>query len=524
MSKRIRINNDILVEWTVNLHRSDGTLVDLTSLNLGVQLCVGSKVFEVSDPTIAANLVTFLFPGSQQQYDGPYVAKLYDKDNTTVTYDVRNAFILVDHSWGADSVYTPDDVTVEIETDINAVQIIAIAGPKGDKGDKGDTGSKGDAGENGADGANGYDGVDGKDGADGKDGQDGRNGVDGKDGEPGRSIRKSVFEVGKMYYNGEVLSDDGVYYLDIVTDTAVAMADEEVNYYVCKETHLSTANEDLNDTTLWTPMSEMDPIVTPLVLAKQIDAEFIDVDSLVAKKVTVTDGNNAVIAKIGDMNDYTVGSSTNKFPLWLGGSTPATAVTRFDKDGKLYASGGEFGIVKILTTSDNKQAIGFQNVVYGSTASYTLYITHESITVIENVSGCSTVVSGGGVQCFNSDSLSYKPAFSLGAGGITGNRVGSQMDSLGTYNADKGDNTIICHSTTTGKINLAGCHYGTEGMGFELHVINYNGASITLEETGATFIKIGATNATSTDTCVVTYKAFWVVFGGTGNLEWYIHE
>ena len=335
MSRKYRIGNNLEIQWTVNLHNSDGTLVDLTSLNLGVQLIVGQKIFEVHEPTIAANLITFLFPGSEQKYDGPYVVKLYDKDNTTVTYDVRNAFILVDHSWGADSVYTPDDVTVEIETDINAVQIIAIAGPKGDKGDKGDTGSKGDTGENGADGANGYD------GEDGKNGQDGRNGVDGKDGEPGRSIRKSVFEVGKMYYNGEVLSDDGVYYLDIVTDTAVAMADEEVNYYVCKDTHLSTANEDLEDKTLWTPMSNMDPIVTPLVLAQQIDAEFIDVDSLVAKKLQVKDTNENTLLYAGNPS----------YPLLCGSTIPSNATTKIDSDGKLYATGGEIGGFKITNNS-----------------------------------------------------------------------------------------------------------------------------------------------------------------------------
>lgn len=156
-----------------------------------------------------------------------------------------------------------------------------------------------------------------------------------------------------MYYNGEVLSDDGVYYLDIVTDTAVAMADEEVNYYLCKETHLSTANEDLDDTTLWTPMSEMDPIVTPLVLAQQIDAEFIDVDSLVAKKVIVTDSGNNVIAKIGDMNNYVVEEETKKYPFWIGGATPAAAVTRIDSTGELEtsnikASGGEItGTLKL---------------------------------------------------------------------------------------------------------------------------------------------------------------------------------
>ncbi len=121
MSRKFRIGNNLEIQWTVNLHNSDGTLVDLTSLNLGVQLLVGQKVYEVQNPTITANLITFLYPGASQQYDGPYIIKLYDKDNSVITYDVRNAFILTDTQWGAGSSYTPEDYVVEIETDINFV-------------------------------------------------------------------------------------------------------------------------------------------------------------------------------------------------------------------------------------------------------------------------------------------------------------------------------------------------------------------------------------------------------------------
>lgn len=334
MSRKFRIGNNLEIQWTVNLHNSDGTLVDLTSLNLGVQLLVGQKVYEVQNPTITANLITFLYPGASQQYDGPYIIKLYDKDNSVITYDVRNAFILTDTQWGAGSSYTPEDYVVEIETDINFVQVIHISGQKGDKGEKGDKGDKGDTGNDGQDGQNGYDGVDGIDGKDGKDGIDGQN---GSDGEPGRSIRTTVFEEGIMYYDGNTLSPDGIYYLDVVADRAMAILEDSgsINYYICKATHESTAEEDLTDTNLWTPVANSGPIITPIVLAEKIKSGFIDVDDLTAKKVTVTDVDNNVVAKIGDMNDYTVDSITDKYPLWIGGATPATAVTRIDKDGKL---------------------------------------------------------------------------------------------------------------------------------------------------------------------------------------------
>ena len=291
MSRRYRLGNDLEIHWTVNIHKDDGTVLDLTSLDLGVQLCVGSKVFEIDEPTITANLITFLYPGSSQIYDGPYIIKLYDKTDSSITYDVRNAFILYDNSWTA----SHSDNVVELETDIDSRQIIVVAGEKGEKGDKGDKGDPGASGTPGQDGRNGNDGVDGRDGQDGRDGADGHDGADGRDGIDGKSIRTTVFGEGIMYYDGSSVSPDGIYYLDIVSDKAVVdlsdTLDNDVHFYVCKVTHQSTQGEDLTDTTLWTPMSNLGPIVSPLILTEKLKAKFIDVDDLHVKHLDGADGS-----------------------------------------------------------------------------------------------------------------------------------------------------------------------------------------------------------------------------------------
>lgn len=146
MSKKVRIGNDIDVTWNVDLTKPDGSRIDLSSMELNVQLIVGSKEFDITEDnaglTITGDVITFTFFGSRQRYTGSYVLKLSDANNTSITYDVRNAFILVDHSWESIDVIS-QPTSVEVGTAISISRALITSGPRGPKGDKGDPGDIG---------------------------------------------------------------------------------------------------------------------------------------------------------------------------------------------------------------------------------------------------------------------------------------------------------------------------------------------------------------------------------------------
>ena len=137
MSKRIRIGNDIEVNWTIT--NLSGSSISLEYVSTTVWLCVGNKNIQVTNYTVAGNVISFVFYGSEQEYTGAYVLKLCNA-NRSLTYDVCNAFILVDHSW--QSVDTVDELsTVSVSSTMSVERIVTVKGDKGDKGDPGDAGT-----------------------------------------------------------------------------------------------------------------------------------------------------------------------------------------------------------------------------------------------------------------------------------------------------------------------------------------------------------------------------------------------
>ena len=176
-----------------------------------------------------------------------------------------------------------------------------------------------------------------------------------KDGEPGaagKSIRTTVWEVGKQVYAGDT-QVDGIYPLDIVSDKAMSIGVSGVNFYMCKTSHTTSANSPLTNTAYWTKLNNLKPVVTYLILAELIKANFIDVADLVANtafinaltassafiqnlivnKLRVKDGNDNVLLYAGDTT----------FPLLCGSDQAANALTKIGADGKIYAKGGEIG-------------------------------------------------------------------------------------------------------------------------------------------------------------------------------------
>lgn len=199
-------------------------------------------------------------------------------------------------------------------------------------------------------------------------GAPGTPGQDGDDGEVGVTYRISVFEAGKTYRNDiDGPAQDGLRIVDVVYDKNIAMlSDPNLNVYQCVvsrslQPYVSQAG-DLANTSLWTNINQLNlPLATPLLLANKIVADYIDVDSLDTKLLTIKSSATApsappstCVGRMGDTNYYTVDGTSKKFPLWIGGQYPYSSGTKFkvDGNGNIYASGGQIGGFSINTDND----------------------------------------------------------------------------------------------------------------------------------------------------------------------------
>ena len=137
MSK-IRIGNDIDITWT--LKNSAGEPYILDGRDIRIELNVGNKKVKIPEIQTYDNVVRFVYYGKDQKLIGNYIIKYIENDGLPdmVTFDEKDAFELVDHSWQAVDEGEGEGIQTEyitIASEINAKQ-----GPKGDKGDKGDQG------------------------------------------------------------------------------------------------------------------------------------------------------------------------------------------------------------------------------------------------------------------------------------------------------------------------------------------------------------------------------------------------
>lgn len=152
----------------------------------------------------------------------------------------------------------------------------------------------------------------------------------GDTGNGGITYRISVWESGKVYRNDSSLNTDGERVIDIAVNKAMSMiGDSTFIARKCKVTHTSNSSTiPLTNNTYWEDLNQFQPIVTPVVLAQVISADFIDVANLVAQHVQVKNGN-VVVADMG-------GDST--YPLFLGATTASNAKTKVKNDGELITS------------------------------------------------------------------------------------------------------------------------------------------------------------------------------------------
>lgn len=156
----------------------------------------------------------------------------------------------------------------------------------------------------------------------------------GDTGNGGITYRISLWEDGKEYRNDSALETDGVRIIDVACNMGMAMiGDSSFVARKCKITHQADHQLiPLENNTYWEDVNQFQPIVTPVLLAQAISADYIDVNSLVAKHVQVKSGNN-VIADMGGNANY---------PLMLGGTTTSAAKSYFDAAGNLFCNGGIF--------------------------------------------------------------------------------------------------------------------------------------------------------------------------------------
>lgn len=168
----------------------------------------------------------------------------------------------------------------------------------------------------------------------GKDGTDGKDGEDGKDGKPGEQgiqgiqgciIRSSEWASGVTYRNDEDLTS-GTRYIDIVMVRNNSAVDGW-DVYKCIKTHTSSSSITYTNTTYWTELSNVGPIYTSLIIAKNASISLFQGNQVLIKK-----SDNTVTAGMSGS------TSGQKIRIWAGSATPDSAPFRVDEEGNVVAT------------------------------------------------------------------------------------------------------------------------------------------------------------------------------------------
>lgn len=174
----------------------------------------------------------------------------------------------------------------------------------------------------------------GKDGTDGEDGKDGKPGEQGIQGIQGCIIRSSEWASGVTYRNDEDLTS-GTRYIDIVMVRNNSAVDGW-DVYKCIKTHTSSSSITYTNTTYWTELSNVGPIYTSLIIAKNASLNFVQGNELLIK-----DSNNNVVAGLTGGSSKEAG--TTPIRIWAGGKVPGNAPFRVDQNGNLVATKANIG-------------------------------------------------------------------------------------------------------------------------------------------------------------------------------------
>jgi len=147
MSQKIRIGNDIYIRWSLLDEESQPYI--MTGRDVSIELDVGTKRVRIKEFEVEGNTLIFTYYGKDQKYTGSYALKFIENDGEKemVTFDIKDAFALVEHSWLAvDEGETPDTVQLEFVTvTSNIMERIGPPGPAGPAAKVGDVTAEVDA-------------------------------------------------------------------------------------------------------------------------------------------------------------------------------------------------------------------------------------------------------------------------------------------------------------------------------------------------------------------------------------------
>ena len=174
-------------------------------------------------------------------------------------------------------------------------------------------------------------GEDGKPGVNGKPGADGKPGEKGEQGIQGCIIRHSEWAVGVTYRNDEALTS-GTRYLDIAMIKNLATIDGW-DVYRCKTTHTSSESNKPGNTTYWEKLSNVGPIFTSLIIAKNGSINFFQGNQFLIKN----SANKPVLGMTGGDHEGYI----TDVRLWIdeeNGMYPDRAKFRVYKSGRVVAT------------------------------------------------------------------------------------------------------------------------------------------------------------------------------------------
>ena len=269
----------------------------------------------------------------------------------------------------------------------------AEKGDTGEKGDKGDDGEKGDKGDKGDQGVQGIQGC---------------------------IIRDSEWTTGVTYRNDEALTS-GTRYIDIVMVRNNSAVDGW-DVYKCIKTHTSSSSITYTNTTYWTELSNVGPIYTSLIIAKNASLDFVQGNELIIK-----DSNNNVVAGLTGGESKEAG--TTPVRIWAGGGVPGSAPFRVDQEGNLVAT--KANITGTITATGGN--IGGFNI---------------STSSMESVSGNNAMLLSANLVRFTG---SYSSVF-----------IGAD-----TFPSSSGG-AILCPSRISVNRNITNTAYGNVGMYFNI--------------------------------------------------------
>lgn len=144
----------------------------------------------------------------------------------------------------------------------------------------------------------------------------------GEQGEVGISYRVSFWQSGKKYhYDLNLTGGATERIIDICVNKPLSLiGDSGFKAYQCIRTHTSSDSIPLGNVNYWTAVNNLQPLVSPLILANRISADFIDVDTLSVKHLNGADGSFAGVLQFPFVNliesshfDYSTGSGTDMY-------------------------------------------------------------------------------------------------------------------------------------------------------------------------------------------------------------------